>query len=185
MARQAGDRAASRASLSARGKVIFNRLQGKTLALLLFWLACGNLNFAQQPANSPQTVSGVVRTPEGTPVPAATVRLINTETNKTWLSWTDESGKFEFPQIPAGSYRVEANQLGFANASLVVKIPVVPPGPIPLVVRLATLAELTGKPEATRASRNPRPSADAANADAGASANAGANAGGGGRGGGG
>jgi hypothetical protein len=90
------------------------------LALLLFWLACGYLTGAQQPGGALQQVSGVVRTPEGTPVPAATVRLVNTETNKAWLSWTDESGKFEFPQIPAGSYRVEANQLGFANASLVV-----------------------------------------------------------------
>ena len=163
MARQAGDRAASRASLSARGKVIFNWLQGKTLALLLFWLACGNLNFAQQPANSPQTVSGLVRTPEGTPVPAATVHLINTETNKTWLSWTDESGKFEFPQIPVGPYRVEASQLGFTNASLVVQVPVVPPGPIPIVLRVATLAELTSKPEAPRPPRNPRPPSGAAN----------------------
>ena len=130
---------------------------------MLFWLACGNLNFAQQAANSPQTVSGVVRTPEGTPVPAATVHLINTETNKTWLSWTDESGKFEFPQIPAGPYRVEASQLGFTNASLVVQVPVVPPGPVPIVLRVATLAELTSKPAATRPPRNPRPPSGAAN----------------------
>ncbi len=151
---------ARRVSLSARGNVIFNRHQGKVLALFLFWLAAGNLNWAQQPASPPQSVSGVVRTPEGTPVPAATVHLVNTETNKAWLSWTDESGKFEFPQIPAGSYRVEASQLGFANASLVVEIPVVPPGPIPIVLRVATLAELTAKPEATRAPRNPRPSGE-------------------------
>ena len=142
--------------MSARGIVIFNRLQGKILALLLFWLAGGNLNLAQQPANPPQPVAGVVRTPEGTPVPAATVHLTNTETNKTWLSWTDESGKFEFPQIPAGSYRVEASQLGFANASLVIQVPVVPPGPIPIVLRVATLAELSAKPEATRTPRTPR-----------------------------
>jgi trimeric autotransporter adhesin len=156
-----------RARLSARGDVIFNRHYGKALALLLFWLACGHLAGAQQPAGAPLPVSGMVRTPEGTPVPAATVRLVNAQTNKTWLSWTDESGKFEFPQIPAGSYRVEANQLGFANASLVVEIPLVPPGPIPIVLRVATLAELTGKPEATRAPRNPRPSGDAADANAG------------------
>ena len=155
------------------------------LALFLFWLASGNVNWAQQPASAPRLVNGIVRTPEGTPVPAATVHLVNTETNKAWLSWTDESGKFEFPQIPAGSYRVEASQLGFANASLVVEIPVVPPGPIPIVLRVATLAELTAKPEATRAPRNPRPSGDAANANAGAGANAGAEAGGGRRGGGG
>jgi trimeric autotransporter adhesin len=154
------------------------------LALLLFWLVCGHLAGAQQPAGAPATVSGMVRTPEGTPVPAATVRLVNAQTNKTWLSWTDESGRFEFPQIPAGSYRVEANQLGFANASLVVEIPLVPPGPIPIVLRVATLAELTGKPEATRAPRNPRASGDGGNTSAGAGANADASAGGGRRGGG-
>ena len=108
------------------------------LALLLFWLGGAHWNGAQQPARPPQLVIGAVHTPEGTPVPAATVRLVNTETNKAWLSWTDESGKFEFPQIPAGSYRLEASQLGFANASLVVEIPVVPPGPIPIVLRVAT-----------------------------------------------
>ena len=133
------------------------------LALLLFWLASGNLSLAQQPANPPQPVAGVVRTPEGTPVPAATVHLINTETNKTWLSWTDESGKFEFPQIPAGSYRIEASQLGFSNASLTVEVPVVPPGPIPIVLRVATLAELAAKPEATRPPRNSRPPGGATN----------------------
>ena len=148
-------------------------------ALLLFWLASGHLIGAQQPAGPPQLVSGVVHTPEGTPVPAATVHLLNTETNKAWLSWTDESGKFEFPQIPAGSYRVEASQLGFANASLMVEIPVVPPGPIPIVLRVATLAELTAKPEATRAPRNPRSSGSAANSNAGAGGNADAKAGGG------
>ena len=143
-------------SFSARGNVILIRHQGKVLALLLFWLASGIPNLAQQPADSQQPVTGAVRTAEGTPVPAATVRLINTETNKTWLSWTDESGKFDFPQIPAGSYSLEASQLGFANASLVMQVPVVPPGPIPIVLRVATLAELAAKPEATRPPRSPR-----------------------------
>ena len=175
---------ALRKSRSARGNVIFNRHQAKMLALLLFWLGGGNLNWAQQPASPPQMVSGLVRTSEGTPVPAATVRLVNTETNKAWLSWTDESGKFEFPQIPAGSYRVEASQLGFANSSLVVDIPVAPPGPIPIVLRVATLAELTAKPEATRAPRNPRTANGGANNNAGPGANVGADAGSGRRGGG-
>ena len=146
-----------------------SRLEGTSFLFATkgrFWRFCyfgspaGYSNLAQQPANPPQPVTGVVRTPEGTPVPAATVRLINTETNKTWLSWTDESGKFEFPQIPAGSYRVEASQLGFANASLVMQVPVVPPGPIPIVLRVATLAELSGETRsnapATNSSRSER-----------------------------
>ena len=118
---------------------------------------------AQQPANPPQPVAGVVRTAEGTPVPAATVRLTNTETNKTWLSWTDESGKFDFPQIPAGSYRVEASQLGFANASLVIQVPVVPPGPIPDRFARSHFGRAGAKPEATRTPRTPRPPNGTAN----------------------
>jgi trimeric autotransporter adhesin len=166
-------------SLSARGKVIFNRRQGKLLVLLMFSLAAAHWSSAQQPAPAPQLVAGIVRTPEGTPIPAATVRLVNTETNKAWLSWTDESGKFEFPQVPAGPYRVEATQLGFANASLVVDVPVVPPGPVPIVLRVATVAELAAKPEATRPPRNPRTSGNGANPNASGSRGGGGNGAGG------
>ncbi len=118
------------------------------LALLLFCLPAAaqqQPTAAQQPAGPP-ALSGLVKTPEGTPVPGATVRLINTETNKVWLSWTDESGKFEFPQIAPGHYRIEANQLGFTQTSLTIQVPVVPPGAIPIVIRVATLAELSATP---------------------------------------
>ena len=79
-------------------------------------------------------------------MPGATVRLISTDTNKVWLSWTDESGKFEFPQVPAGHYRVEAAQLGFMQTALLVEVPVKTPNPIALVLRVATLAELSANP---------------------------------------
>ena len=116
--------------------------------LVAFWLGLACAGWAQEPP--PQTpaptLAGIVRTTEGTPVPGATVRLTNTDTNKSWLSWTDEAGKFEFPQIAAGRYRVEASQLGFVPSSLVVEVPVAPPGPVPMVLRVATLAELSAAP---------------------------------------
>jgi trimeric autotransporter adhesin len=133
--------------------------QGKFLALFMFCLSLAYPGCAQEPASPPATVTGVVRTSEGTPVPGATVRLIATETNKVWLSWTDESGKFEFPQIAAGHYRAEATQLGFVQTSLVVEIPLVPPGPLPIVLRVATLAELSGTP-ATNPHRGPQSGAN-------------------------
>src|SRR6202789_4505725 len=123
-------------------------LRSRFLLFLGLCVALAYPSFAQQPAGSPALVSGVIRTSESTPVPGATVRLISTETNKVWLSWTDESGKFECPQIAAGHYRVEATQLGFVQASLLVEIPLVPPGPLPIVLRVATLAELSGAPGA-------------------------------------
>jgi trimeric autotransporter adhesin len=120
--------------------------RGSFLAFAIFWLAITPTISAQQLAAPTGTVAGVVRTSEGTPVPSATIRLVSTETNKVWMSWTDESGKFEFPQIAAGHYRVEASQLGFVQTALLVEIPVVPSGPVPIVLRVATLAELAGTP---------------------------------------
>jgi hypothetical protein len=120
--------------------------RGSVLAFAIFWLAITPTISAQQLAAPTGTVAGVVRTSEGTPVPSATIRLVSTETNKVWISWTDEAGKFEFPQIAAGHYRVEASQLGFVQTALLVEIPVVPSGPVPIVLRVATLAELSGTP---------------------------------------
>ena len=86
--------------------------------------------------------TGTVKTSDGTPVPSATVRITNTDTNKSWVSWSDESGKFEFPGLPAGHYRVEASQLGFVKSSADVQLPAPANKPVAVVLRVATLAEL-------------------------------------------
>jgi hypothetical protein len=125
--------------------------------LFVFFLAAASPILAQQSGASSSTVTGIVRTSEGTPVPGATVHLIDTVTNKVWMSWTDQSGEFEFPQIADGHYRMEASQLGFVQSSLVVEIPVVPPGPIPVVLRVATLAELSASPDTTASNRPSTP----------------------------
>jgi hypothetical protein len=132
-------------SFPARESSSFCLRRVTILALFLFCLPAAHLCAAQQPV-MPPALTGRVRTSEGTPVPGASVRLINNETTKVWLSWTDESGKFEFPQIGPGHYRIEANQLGFLQSSLTIEAPVVPPGPIPIVLRVATLAELSAAP---------------------------------------
>src|SRR5277367_5407894 len=96
------------------------------------------------PADTPTAVaSGVVHTSDGSPVPGATLRLVNTDTRKVFVSWTDESGKFEFPALPPGHYRVEATQLGFVAASLNIELGGGPvPPPLQFVLRVGTLAEL-------------------------------------------
>lgn len=63
------------------------------------------------------SAEGVVRTADGSAVPGATLRLINTDTRKAWVTWTDINGKFEFPAIPPGHYMATATQLGFQEAS--------------------------------------------------------------------
>jgi Carboxypeptidase regulatory-like domain len=96
------------------------------------------------PADSVTAIaSGVVHTSDGFPVPGATLRLVNTDTQKVFVSWTDESGKFEFPALPPGHYTVEASQLGFVAASLNIELGGGPaPPPLQFVLRVGTLAEL-------------------------------------------
>ena len=89
---------------------------------------------------------GIVRTAEGAPIPGAAVRFTNTQTSKSWVSWTDEQGKFDFPALPAGHYRAESSQLGFEPGSSETDLPA-PSGKstINLTLRVATLAELSGE----------------------------------------
>ncbi len=109
------------------------------------------------PADTATAVaSGVVHTADGAPVPGATLRLVNTDTRKVFVSWTDESGKFEFPALPAGHYTVEASQLGFVSASLNIELGGGPaPPPLQFVLRVGTLAELAA-PSGTSTARTGR-----------------------------
>ncbi len=123
---------------------------------------------AAAPAPQAQTssVMGLVKTSEGTPVPGATVRLSDTASHKSWQSWTDQAGHFLFPQIPDGTYKIETSQIGFVTSSITIKVPVVPAAPIPVGLRVATLAELSPKPESAPPPSASRPNRNGANAQA-------------------
>src|SRR6202142_1631596 len=97
--------------------------------------------------------TGIIQSEEGAAIPGAAVRLTNTDTNQAWVTWTDEAGKFQFPGLPAGNYRVEASQIGFVNASRVGVMPIFPSGPIPIVLHVATLAQLEAPQDATPPAR--------------------------------
>lgn len=134
-------------------------VQGGAAWFIVLFLAASAAGFQQQSPpqqgaqnsaesqNAPvlTNASGVVRTEEGTPIPGAAVRLTDVNTKKAWASWTDESGKFEFPALPAGSYLVEVSQIGFTRASVELKLPAASSGSIAIVMHVATLAELTGQ----------------------------------------
>ncbi len=97
------------------------------------------------------TLNGTVRTPTGEAIPGAAVRATLTETNQAWVTWTDDSGKFEFPSIPAGRYTIAAEQLGFAKIERTVQVAAgLPPPPIQLTLHVATLADLGAPAESTR-----------------------------------
>jgi len=98
--------------------------------------------------------------------------MTNTDTNKAWLSWTDESGKFEFPALPPGHYRLDASQLGFLPTSLDIELSGPPPLVLQLVLHVATLTDLAAPP-APSAPANPgqTPAAQQPSAQGNAAAN--------------
>jgi trimeric autotransporter adhesin len=100
---------------------------------------------AAPPAKGSIEATGFVRTSDGAPVPGATLRLTNSDTRQVWVSWTDESGKFEFPALTPGRYTIEATQLGFVSSSIQAQLSAPPPQPPPLQLslRVASLAELS------------------------------------------
>ncbi len=108
------------------------------------------------------TLSGTVQTATGEAIPGAAVRATRVGTNQAWVTWTDQSGKFEFPSIPAGTYTVAGEQLGFVKVERSIQVAAgLPPPPIRLTLRVATLAELehpgqAGRPENRFARRSGR-----------------------------
>jgi hypothetical protein len=126
---------------------------GKRLAVLLWLIAVSGISLAAQqtPDAVPRAelrLAGVVRTPDGTPVPGSTLRVIQTSTGKAWLTWTDENGKFELRGLPGGHLRIEISELGFAPAMKEIDL-AADSNPLELKLDVATLAALAA-PSATK-----------------------------------
>jgi trimeric autotransporter adhesin len=113
-------------------------------------------------------LAGVVRAPDGTPVPGATLRITQPSTGKAWITWTDEIGSYEFPALPSGHYRVEVSQLGFSPATSEVDLTAGIKTPLDLKMEVGTLAAITASPGAP--STAPAPNAPPAGESARASA---------------
>ena len=122
-------------------------------------------------------LTGMVRTSGGSSVPGSTLRVIQTSTGKAWVSWTDENGKFIFPALPAGHYRVEVSQLGFAPTTREIDLYAGAQAPLDIKLDVGTLAAITApaaseNAAAAKEAPKPKPSATAtANSGAPAPAN--------------
>jgi TonB family protein len=66
--------------------------------------------------NGTGNISGTVHDPSGAVIPNAKVALINMDSQERIVAQTGEDGAFEFPQNPAGRYRLEITKPGFAEA---------------------------------------------------------------------
>ena len=132
----------------------------RRFAVLLALIAAFGISLAAQEtpdanASSGLRLTGAVRTSEGVPVPGATLRAIQTSSGKAWVSWTDESGKFEFPALPPGHYRIELSQLGFAPTSREIDLPLASQAPLELKLDVGTLAMINAPPATQGSAKAP------------------------------
>ena len=105
------------------------------------------------PADS--QMAGAVHMADGTAIPGATLRVIQTSTGKAWVTWTDENGQFKFPALPSGHYRVEISQLGFAPASREIDLASGVQTPVDLKMDVGTLAAITAPPATGSPAKTP------------------------------
>jgi outer membrane receptor protein involved in Fe transport len=80
--------------------------------ILLFLLLAAPL--AAQQAPSSASVSGTVHDPSGAPIAGAGMAITNLERNQTQTAATDRQGRFRFPLLAVGEYRLELAVDGFA-----------------------------------------------------------------------
>jgi hypothetical protein len=138
-------------------------------AILLGWTGIfgGALAAQYNPAASAPAadlrLTGAVQTAGGAAIPGSTLHVIQTSTGKAWVSWTDENGKFAFPALPTGHYRVEISQLGFAPATREIDLAAGTQVPLELKLNIGTLAAITAAPvtESAAAAKEPAKSAPA------------------------
>jgi len=65
--------------------------------------------------NDTGSISGTVHDPSGAVIPGAGVVLISSRMQTRIASRTGEDGTFDFPEVPAGRYRLEFAKSGFAG----------------------------------------------------------------------
>ncbi len=80
------------------------------LWLVMLISACSLLN-AQTTMTS--TIVGTITDAQGAMIGGAQVRLTNIDTGKEWTTASTQDGHYVFPDLNAGSYRVQASSAGF------------------------------------------------------------------------
>ena len=73
-------------------------------------LVCGAVALLAQ---STGALVGTVQDGSGAVVPGAAIRAINEGTGQQSAAVSDASGRFSFPRLPVGTYRLEATSSGF------------------------------------------------------------------------
>lgn len=96
------------------------------------------------PAGAPATLRLTVRVlgADGMAIPGATLRATETSSGRAWVSWSDQSGKLELAGLPAGHYRLETSQIGFATSRAEFDFSTAPVAAVDVKLEVATLSSL-------------------------------------------
>ena len=98
-------------------------MRSSAFACLLAVCVClGAVTTAGQEAIHHGTISGRVTDQQGAVLPGAIVRAHQTNTNVVRETLTDQSGRFRFPYLRVGPYRIEIQLPGFADAAHTVTV---------------------------------------------------------------
>jgi hypothetical protein len=101
---------ACRESISKKAAGLFGMLACFCFAVALVLLLPTLSAFGQFESAS---VLGYVKDSSGAAIPHTTITLTNTKTNISQSERTDSEGRYEFPSVPIGEYKVMAEAAGF------------------------------------------------------------------------
>lgn len=85
----------------------------KTITFTLF-LLLSVLAFAR--AQTAATIAGTVTDPQGAIVPGATVELLDTATNQSRTTTTNDAGQYQFSAVQPGVYKITVTMQGFRTS---------------------------------------------------------------------
>ena len=102
------------------------------------WLILCATGFAQTLG----TIAGEVRDASGALVPGVTLTVVNTATNATRATTSNDVGLFEFPALPPGPYTVKSELDGFRTATRDVELQVQQTARVNFTLELGTLSEM-------------------------------------------
>jgi hypothetical protein len=127
-----------RPSLQAALDALRSRARFVAAALLLCVLSGSSP--AQQSITS-ATLGGVVADGNGARLPGALVTATNVETSQSRTSVADSEGRYRFPPLPVGAYRLRAEKAGFAVLTTRLTLTLGQALDVPLVLPVAQVAE--------------------------------------------
>ena len=117
---------------------------------LLLWVSVCALSVLALNGQALTSLSGVVTDPSGAVVPGAKLTLVNVDTDAQRDDVSDQQGRYTFPQVQPGRYKLKATASGFNDVTVNdIRLLVNTPASVPIVFEkigtVATTVSVTGE----------------------------------------